>query len=138
MDASPVGMVSQAALTEDRAGGMVKAVIANMPGSDVARRMILNERSGEEVAFLAGRLFDNPEVATPDEVRRLAGSVLSQRRLPVARRGRVESVDVRLHPPSQRAEFLFREPGGRTTSMSIDNLQSFVEWARWLVDKFPE
>ena len=38
----------------------------------------LNEQSGEDAASLAGKALRNPSSLTPEEIKSLAGSVLSQ------------------------------------------------------------
>lgn len=40
----------------------------------------LNEQSGQDAASLAGRVINAPESARPREIKKLAASVLSQRR----------------------------------------------------------
>ena len=94
----------------------------------MARRRMLNERSGEEMASLAGRLLQDPGSATVAEISRIAGSVLSQFRIPVVHR-RIEAVEVQLPPNVETPRLALHVQGGETIAMSIDS-HSLGEFVR--------
>ena len=69
----------------------------------MARLRYLTERSGEDAASLAGRAL-NGETLTPDQVKTLAASVLSQRReLRLVPRSKVQALAIVLPPRESRA-----------------------------------
>ena len=96
-------------------------------------RAHLNERSGEDAASLAARAM-NGETLTPEQVKTLAGSVLSHRRLPVEPRGRLEGVSIFL-PPRQgsgvesRPKALVHIRDNRTVELPLEgDLRDLAHW----------
>lgn len=89
---------------------------------------LIHERSSEDMASLAGRILQDPGGATVAEIRRIAGSVLSQYKVPVAHR-RIEAVEAQLPPEVQTPRLVLHVQGGETISMSIDS-HSLGEFVR--------
>lgn len=78
---------------------------------------VIQERSGEDEASLAGRLLREPERATAEDVKVLAASVLSQRRVPVEHH-RIEAVQVDRQDGTPR--ILLSLPEQKSIALSIE------------------
>ena len=105
-----------------------------LPHTSYRRLMLVEAATSEEMASLAGRLLQSPHDATDEEVKKLAASVLVQRRELSPHQEQIERVSIALPRPGSdvHPELWIRVRGRKTHSIPLD-AEDLVEAARWIL-----